>query len=201
MQTLKAIKSKQKFPLFDLLLFIGVFGYVDYQLIRVMPIVFSWLNEILNSSSIFITLIDIVLLAIFIFAAFITISINYIVILGMLRHIRLIGFEVFLLDDGIKFRARSREAFVPYSSIKHISTSSDKRYLFIVWKALRGEKSFCVSRRIFGEEGIKEIDSILSKCDAYVHDTTESLEIRKGLEKFKGNFYFLRNPYDIEDGV
>ena len=200
MQVIKEFKSIVRFSVFDTLIFVVTFGYVDYITVGAISKIPGATNEIFTADLPVLVLADIGFMVVALFVSIVLAWFNAIFIHFFIRHIRLIGVSVSLLDEGIRIKGRSREAFIPNSSITHISRSANKRHLFIVWNAAKGPMSFILSNRTFGIKAVQEADSILRARDAYVDDPKRALEIRKGISKFRG-ILWPKSHCDIADGV
>jgi hypothetical protein len=200
MQVIREFKSIVRFSVFDTFIFVIIFGYLDYYGVAVISKSPHIVIEIFTADLPMLVLADIGFIVVTLFVAIVLAWFNAIFIHGFIRHIRLIGVSVSLLDEGIRIKGRSSEAFIPNSSITHISRSASKRHLFIVWNAARGPMSFVLSNRTFGMKAVEEADSILKERDAYVDDPKRALKIRKGISKFRG-ILWPKSHCDIADGV
>jgi hypothetical protein len=146
MQVNREFKSIAKFPVLEVLIFVIIFGYLDYGGVAMISKSPSLVNEIFTADSTMLVLADIGFIVITLFVGIVLACFNLIIIHGFIEYIRLIGVSMTLLDEGIKIQSRSKEAFVPNSSITHISRSKNKRYLFIVWNGKKEVMTFVVSR-------------------------------------------------------
>ncbi len=200
MQLIKEFKSIVKLSVFDIFIFVIIFGYLDYRAVVMISKIPAVMKEIFTADLPVLVLADIGFIVVTLFVAIVVAWFNAIFIHFFIRHIRLIGVSVSLLDEGIRIKGRSGQAFVPNSSITHISRSANNRHLFIVWNAVKGPMSFILSNRTFGMKAVEEADSILRARDAYVDDPKRALEIRKGISKFRG-ILWPKSHCDIEDGV
>jgi hypothetical protein len=194
-------KSIRKFPVLEVLIFVIIFGYLDYGGVVMISQSPSLANEIFTADSTMLVLADIGFMVVILFVGILLVWFNVIIIHGFVEYIRMIGVSLTLLDEGIKIQSRSKEAFVPNSSITHISRSKNKLYLFIVWNGKKEVMTFVVSSKTFGIEAVNDVDSILKERSAYVDDQEHALEILKGIKKFRGILLPFKSLCDIEDGV
>ena len=201
MQDNKEFKATKKFPVLAAVLFIIIFGYVDYGAVLMISKAPSLVNEIFTADSTMLVLADIGVIVIDLFVGIVLAWLNWVIIWGIVENIRLIGVSVNLLNEGIEIRRRSKKAFVPNTSITHISRSLNKRSLFIVWNGAEDIMTFVISDDTFGKGAVEESDLILRERRGYVDDPKEAVEIRKGIKKFGGIFLPSRSLCDIADGI
>ncbi|MHC4155828.1 MAG: hypothetical protein ACYST6_13020 [Planctomycetota bacterium] len=200
MQVIKEFKAITKFPVVATFIFVIIFGYVDYFTVVAISQIPALMNEIYTADLTMLVLADIGIAIIILFAGIVVVWFNAIMIRGFIRHIRLIGVSVGLLDEGVRIKGRSKGAFIPNSSIIHISRSGSRRYLFIVWNGRTGIKSFVLSSRTFGMAAVEEADLILRERKGYIADSKQALAMRKSMKKFRG-ILWPKGHCDIADGV
>jgi hypothetical protein len=199
---IKEFESNAKFPVLAVLIFILVFGYVDYNCIIVLTKFPSLFSEIFGSNSNMLVLADIGILFVGVFSVIVLAWFNIGIIYGFVQYVRMIGVSLTILDEGIKIKGRSKEAFIPNSSIKHISRSANKRSLFIAWNGAKDIMTFAISHNVFGMQAVNEAISILKEKDVYIDDQEQALKIRKGIKKFRSILFLpFSTLCDIEDGI
>ena len=204
MEIIREFKSKAKFPLTEIIIFIAMFGYIDYGIIILIPKFLSLINKVINPVTTLLMLIDISFEIIFLFLIALLVWFHIAMIQGLAGIMEMIGIKVVIFDEGITIQKNRKEVYIPNSSITHISCSDDKKYLFIVWKGAIRTMTFVVSSKRFGSDAVKEMDLILSERDAYISDPIQALKMRKNIKRFN-DFLTLLFPFrslcDIEDGV
>lgn len=203
MPVIKELKSTAKFPVLNVLIFILVFGYLDYGTIIMLSKLPSIVNEILSADSNMLVLADIGTIFVIVFMSIVLVWFNIGIIHAMVEYVRLIGVSVTLLDEGIEIEGRSKKAFIPNSSIIHISSSHNKRSLLIVWNGAKDIMTFIISTTAFGRQDINEAVSVLKEKDVYVDDQKKAREFRKQIKKFQlsGILWPFRTFCDIADGI
>lgn len=204
MEMIKEFKSEAKFPLTEIIIFVAIFGYIDYGVLISIPKFLSLINKVINPVTTLLMLIDISVVIIFLFIIALLVWFHIAMIQGLAGIMEMIGIKVVIFDKGIKIQKNRKEAYIPNPSITHISCSDDKKYLFIVWNGAIRTMTFVVSSKKFGSDAVKEMDLILSEKDAYISDPIQALEIRKSIKRFS-DFHTLLFPFrslcDIENGV
>lgn len=201
MNVIKEFKSVVKFSILDLIIFVIVFGYIDCLSIMAVPRIVSIVHEAAGTDTTLLMWIDIIYVLIYSMVTIFIIWFNLGMIHAFVQHHLMIGVSITLLEEGIWIQRRAKKAFIPNASITHIFCFKDKPTLFLVWNGRKGQKTFLMSKNVFGKESVIEADSILKDRKGYIDDSKQVKEIHKSIKKFHSLLLPCRNCCDLADGV
>jgi hypothetical protein len=201
MQVVKEFKSIGKYPWLEVVLFVPIFGGVDYGGLLAIPRIFSLAVEAAGAEVAFLMWANIGLIIIFLFAVVVIVWLNIVFIWGFAEAVRLVGMRMIVLDEGLKICGRSREAFVPNSSIVNTWRSENGRSFWILWQGKKRLRTFVISEKIFGKGAVDQADSIMSARNGYIDDKEQIKQIREDILSFWDILLPFKSLCDIADGI